>query len=220
MRGFSWKRALGVTKVKQKVARATGVPTTKQGRKRKAQRLVFGWLFGGTSRRSSSSDGRQAQGCGCGTVLTLLVVLPLTGFAAMCVCPGIVSMLVDGDQVAQVDDEPAIRDSIDDGGLAGQEVPPAAVTGENGEPAATDGNEVVEEPPEIETEQPARVESPPVTDGGWREWVDASGAFRIRAKFRSYGSGLVKLEREDGSVIGVPIGRLCEDDREFIRSKF
>jgi hypothetical protein len=32
---FSWKRALGVTKVKQKIARATGIPTTRQGLERK-----------------------------------------------------------------------------------------------------------------------------------------------------------------------------------------
>lgn len=28
---FSLKRAVGITKVKQKVAKATGIPTTKQG---------------------------------------------------------------------------------------------------------------------------------------------------------------------------------------------
>ncbi len=32
---FSWKRAIGVTKAKQKIARATGIPTTKQGRRNK-----------------------------------------------------------------------------------------------------------------------------------------------------------------------------------------
>ena len=32
---FSLKRAIGVTKLKQKVARATGIPTTKQGLERK-----------------------------------------------------------------------------------------------------------------------------------------------------------------------------------------
>lgn len=32
---FSWKRAVGVTSAKQKIARKTGIPTTKQGRQRK-----------------------------------------------------------------------------------------------------------------------------------------------------------------------------------------
>lgn len=35
--GFSLSRALGITSAKQKIARATGIPTTKQGRKRKMQ---------------------------------------------------------------------------------------------------------------------------------------------------------------------------------------
>ncbi len=36
---FSWKRALGVTSAKRKIAKATGIPTTKQGRRAKLGRL-------------------------------------------------------------------------------------------------------------------------------------------------------------------------------------
>lgn len=32
---FSWKRAVGITGIKQKIARKTGIPTTKQGLERK-----------------------------------------------------------------------------------------------------------------------------------------------------------------------------------------
>lgn len=32
---FSWKRALGITKMKQKITKATGEPLTKQGMERK-----------------------------------------------------------------------------------------------------------------------------------------------------------------------------------------
>ena len=38
---FSWKRAFGVTKAKRKVAKWTGVPTTRSGRRNK-----FGKMFG------------------------------------------------------------------------------------------------------------------------------------------------------------------------------
>lgn len=38
---FSWKRAFGVTKAKRKIAKITGIPTTKSGRRNK-----FGKLFG------------------------------------------------------------------------------------------------------------------------------------------------------------------------------
>ena len=34
--GFSWKRALGITKMKQNISRKTGIPLTKSGRQRKA----------------------------------------------------------------------------------------------------------------------------------------------------------------------------------------
>lgn len=36
---FSWKRALGMTTAKRKVARATGIPTTANGRRAKAARM-------------------------------------------------------------------------------------------------------------------------------------------------------------------------------------
>ena len=37
---FSWKRAVGVTSVKQKIARKTGIPTTKAGRQRKVGKIL------------------------------------------------------------------------------------------------------------------------------------------------------------------------------------
>lgn len=37
---FSWKRALGITKMKRSIAKTTGIPTTKQGRRAKVGR----WL--------------------------------------------------------------------------------------------------------------------------------------------------------------------------------
>lgn len=37
---FSWKRALGVTDAKRKIAKATGIPTTKSGRQRKIGRML------------------------------------------------------------------------------------------------------------------------------------------------------------------------------------
>jgi hypothetical protein len=38
---FSWKRALGVSALKGKIARATGIPTTKSGRERKIGRAIL-----------------------------------------------------------------------------------------------------------------------------------------------------------------------------------
>ena len=40
--GFSLKRAIGITSCKQKIATASGIPTTEEGRKRKLQKHL--WL--------------------------------------------------------------------------------------------------------------------------------------------------------------------------------
>lgn len=42
---FSAKRALGITKAKQKIARKTGVPTTKAGRQRKFGAAMSGCVM-------------------------------------------------------------------------------------------------------------------------------------------------------------------------------
>ncbi len=43
---FSWKRAIGVSSVKQKFARNTGIPTTKGGLERKIGSTILRFLFG------------------------------------------------------------------------------------------------------------------------------------------------------------------------------
>lgn len=43
---FSLKRALGITQAKQKIARATGVPTSKAGIERKIGQTVINLIFG------------------------------------------------------------------------------------------------------------------------------------------------------------------------------
>lgn len=44
--GFSVKRAVGITSAKNKIANATGIPTTKAGRKRKAKNILWNSFFG------------------------------------------------------------------------------------------------------------------------------------------------------------------------------
>jgi len=40
--GFSWKRALGVTRAKTRLSRQIGIPLTRSGRERKVGRAVTG----------------------------------------------------------------------------------------------------------------------------------------------------------------------------------
>lgn len=48
---FSWKRAIGVTAAKQKVARATGIPTTRQGLERKIGAMLLGAVLPNTKKK-------------------------------------------------------------------------------------------------------------------------------------------------------------------------
>lgn len=43
---FSWKRALGITQAKQKIALQTGFPTTKSGIERKIGKMILKSIFG------------------------------------------------------------------------------------------------------------------------------------------------------------------------------
>ncbi len=48
MRGFtfSWKRFVGITQAKQKIARETGIPMTKSGMERKIGAAIVKMIFG------------------------------------------------------------------------------------------------------------------------------------------------------------------------------
>ena len=43
---FSWNRFLGITAVKRKVSRATGIPTTRVGREAKVGKWILSIIFG------------------------------------------------------------------------------------------------------------------------------------------------------------------------------
>ena len=40
--GFSWKRFVGITRVKSNISRSIGIPLTKSGRQRKIGKMVTG----------------------------------------------------------------------------------------------------------------------------------------------------------------------------------
>jgi hypothetical protein len=43
---FSWKRLMGISGLKQSVARSTGIPTTRGGLERKLGNIILKSLFG------------------------------------------------------------------------------------------------------------------------------------------------------------------------------
>lgn len=50
----------------------------------------------------------------------------------------------------------------------------------------------------------------------FRIWRDSSGQFQVMAKFRSYANGVVRIEREDGTIIDIPMERLSFGDQQYV----
>lgn len=51
-----------------------------------------------------------------------------------------------------------------------------------------------------------------------RLWSDSTGSFKVNASFMSLGNGLVKLKKEDGKIIDVPVEKLSPVDQAFVNS--
>lgn len=77
----SWKKALGVTKFKRKVASVTGIPTTKSGRKRKAKRAVASLTGISTTKsaRRQAGKGGPQKTAGCATILIAVILFAVAG---------------------------------------------------------------------------------------------------------------------------------------------
>jgi hypothetical protein len=53
-----------------------------------------------------------------------------------------------------------------------------------------------------------------------RLWIDSTGRFRVRAEFLGMADGdQVRLKKENGAVITVPLNRLSEPDQEYVRGR-
>jgi len=84
-----------------------------------------------------------------------------------------------------------------------------SVAAPEGEPATSQSESSGQE----DEPSPSISEAPEV-----RMWTDSTGKFNVRAKLISVLDGKVKLEKEDGRIIELPIQRLSEADQQLVRS--
>ena len=49
-----------------------------------------------------------------------------------------------------------------------------------------------------------------------RTWTDATGNFTIEAEFAGLDDGVVRLKKNDGTIVEVPVGKLSGDDRLWV----
>lgn len=52
-----------------------------------------------------------------------------------------------------------------------------------------------------------------------RTWNDSTGAFSVEAQFAGVEQGKAMLKKADGKIVGVPLERLSQEDREFVASQ-
>ncbi|MDY0168427.1 MAG: SHD1 domain-containing protein [Thermoguttaceae bacterium] len=59
----------------------------------------------------------------------------------------------------------------------------------------------------------------PASDAVMRTWHDATRSFQIEAQLLKFENDQVTLRRQDGRVITLPLAKLCEEDREFVKQQ-
>jgi hypothetical protein len=186
---FSWKRASGLTAARQKFARATGVPTTRQGMKRKLGFYGLG-LIGSLlsrNRQPATPDANvAASGCGCISGMLSLSLLAL-------MCGGVVMIW----------------------SLALDLVP---VELKKPRQKAAQTHVAASPTPSRPTLIPEAEATPalPVGNPKKRTWTSTAGT-SLDAEFVSMANGEVKLRKEDGSVLPVPLDKLSESDRQWVK---
>jgi hypothetical protein len=69
---------------------------------------------------------------------------------------------------------------------------------------------------EPEVRLKSKAQKPPAA---FRTWTDNTGSFKVSAEFVSFGNGKVKLRKQDGNEVTVPLERLSTADVEFVRER-
>jgi type IV secretory pathway VirB10-like protein len=89
-------------------------------------------------------------------------------------------------------------------------------------PATPEAKPKPEASPKPKPEPEAPKATPKATEGlppGFRIWSDSTGTYKTRAKFGGMASGKVKLIKEDGSTVQIPLEKLSDEDQDWINAK-
>lgn len=261
---FSWKRASGLTSLRQKIAKATGIPTTAGGWRRKFGPFGLFWLFGGMgtqmahffvhcpqcglkSNINASSVGtmRKCQNCGNKFIITqpppapagsslggcVIGLFALLGVGAVVVlgCCGF-GMIGSAGRVAPPPATPAAPVSTSPASAGSQtsdrvpvaETTPMPTEAPPAEPMPTEPMPT-EPKPEIPAAAPAFdattiAFAPAETAERTRAFKSTDGKFSVEAVLLAMRNEVVHLRRVDnGNVIEVPMDKLANSDRIWIR---
>jgi len=60
--------------------------------------------------------------------------------------------------------------------------------------------------------------APPVPEIPPRKWTDSTGQYSVRAEFVDVKDGTVRLKKENGKTLSVPLDKLSKADQDYVRS--
>lgn len=218
---FSWKRAIGLTALRQKVARATGIPTTSGGRRRKFGPFGLFTLMGLFSNQSrqpvsqtSTDPATAAAGClGCLVVGGVMMVASCAGLSYL-------------GSLSQTMPPPKSNRDHSSGHfvytkpLAENRKPHHVSSVQpHSLPAELQSEDLLPNPGESALETPK--EKPKPAPRPVRTWTSADGQFSVEAEFISFGNGVVRLRRVDNAKeLKLDEETLSAQDMAWIRSRF
>lgn len=220
---FSWKRAIGLTSLRQKISRATGIPTTAEGRRRKFGPFGLFWLVGGGS-------GGGATGAGCVGAIVLLLVGGAT--LTVCGCAGIIGLgmltgptlpkppaKVASAPLAPVHSPIGVPAAIPGSSTPVEAVTPTVELATNASTSTTPDPEVSPPKPAEKTFDPLAISfSADETADRTRTFKSTDGKFSADAVLLAMRDEIAHLKRVDnGNVIEVPMAKLANSDRIWIR---
>jgi hypothetical protein len=211
---FSWKRASGLTSLRQKVARATGIPTTAAGRRRKFGLVGLVSLLtrgGRPTRTEETPAATRSQGsawAGCVSALLALVALAVASMFC-CGFAGVGGLYLASlappaeSPSTKTNDPPKVNVPVEQAEIPDLKPEPVKLT----EPAVAIAPTPVPAAPAVPTIR---------HNHDLRTW--SSGTFHVEASFVSAGAGKVKLQKTDGRVISVDLEKLSEADRAYVHT--
>jgi hypothetical protein len=59
--------------------------------------------------------------------------------------------------------------------------------------------------------------TPETSADGFRTWSDASGKFKLEAKFVQQKQGFIQLQTRDGKLVSIAVAKLSQADQEFLK---
>jgi len=174
---------------------------------------------------------RPGEGSGVIGIVAGVLGAILVGFLALLVMAGVVGAAREAAREA-APPKPAVAAPLsttasEKGSLSSATVPPIQpASAQDSAPAGA--LSVTPDAKTPETESASTPDAPPAPTAvpetlkpvsRFRRWTDSTGKYSVEAEYRGVLSGKVRLRKQDGTDVSLPLERLSEEDRQWIQDR-